>query len=211
MVRWVVLNWNLDILGSMLWDSRSDLHLLFYLAYSDTNSAGEEGIYTISLLPEGKSSGSLFNLYWCWRLGAPCYCWPGVGVPAPSQASTNTSMARRCFVTALHVVSTHSTEWSSGLVTSGWWWMSWISTRLPRPQQGAYGGPYYFLKRLEVQAPQVVSTDTTVGGSSLLLAEVNVNPSYPLSLLWASLEPGKGGNLGSPFNLSMMVWVWVAS
>lgn len=45
------------------------------------------------------------------------------------------------------------------------------------------GGAHYFVMGLEVQAFQVVSTDTTVGRSILLLAEANASPSSPLGLL----------------------------
>lgn len=41
-------------------------------------------------------------------------------------------------------------------------------SRPPRLQQGVCGVPHYFLLGLEVQAPQVVSTDTVVGGGVLL-------------------------------------------
>lgn len=58
----VTFNWNLYILGIMLWYSRSYLNLLFYLAASDTVQAKVD---TLSSLPgRGESPGFPHHLLW---------------------------------------------------------------------------------------------------------------------------------------------------
>lgn len=105
-------------------------------------------------------------------------------------------------VPTAHMVSTkHSGR--DGVITAGWWWKFWLSTRPPLRRQCAlllgmehglhwcHGSSHYWLTGLQFLA--------------LCLAFVGTNLAEVLGTWFL---PQESGNLGSPLSLCWHVWGW---